>query len=365
MKNIFSVLEQFNIQNGITQIKTVETGNINDTYLITTHLETEPSLVLQKINRKVFSQPEFIMENIRTLQKTYQEKISSSTDCLFDKWNFPKIIPTKSNKDYFIDEVGEFWRAISYIPNSYSTEKIESLEQAKETGRILGLFHSCFANIDINTLKDTLPNFHITPFYLNRYDSILKTLQYEHIENLSDCYHFIEKRRESVYVLEDAKIQKKLTIRVIHGDPKISNILFKNKTNLAISIIDLDTIKPGLIHYDIGDCLRSACNSLGEETESIKDVQFNINIFKAILGGYFPITQDILKENDYLYIHNSIWLMTFELGLRFFTDFLEGDIYFKTEKKNHNLHRARVQFKLAKSIEEKENEIKDFIRKFL
>jgi len=304
------------------------------------------------------------MENIRTLQRNYQKKASHPTTFNFNKWDFPKIVQTKTGKDCLIDENGFFWRALTYIPNSYSVDIIANLSQAKEIGHILGLFHHCFGEIDPNTLKDTLPNFHNTPYYLDRYESIVKNTESTTNEDLDECSRFVEKRRKQVNILENAKNQQKIKTRVIHGDPKISNILFDTQTHQAISIIDLDTVKAGLIQYDIGDCLRSSCNPLGEETDALEDVQFDMNIFEAVLSGYLPAVEEILEKNDYLYIFDSVWLMTFELGLRFLTDFLQGDIYFKTVKKEQNLLRAKVQFKLTKSIEEKEKEMKDFINKF-
>jgi Ser/Thr protein kinase RdoA (MazF antagonist) len=163
-------------------------------------------------------------------------------------------------------------------------------------------------------------------------------------------------------VLETAKAQGKLRPRTIHGDPKVNNIMMDTNTGQAISIVDLDTVKPGLVHYDIGDCLRSGCNFMGEETEQWEKVHFYPDLCKAILQGYLSIAREFLTENDFAYIYDSIRLIAFELGLRFFTDYLEGNVYFKVRHLEHNLARALVQFKLAESIELQETVIRNIIR---
>jgi len=179
----------------------------------------------------------------------------------------------------------------------------------------------------------------------------------EYQESARICSDFIADHRSSADVLEAAKKEGLLAIRVIHGDPKISNILFCAETGQPVSLIDLDTVKPGLLHYDIGDFLRSACNPAGEETMDLEAVRFDIHRCRAGLAGYCSEAGSFLTTCDIGYIFDAIRLMTFELGLRFFTDFLAGDRYFKTTCDTHNLQRARVQFQLAESILNQEGRI--------
>jgi len=162
-------------------------------------------------------------------------------------------------------------------------------------------------------------------------------------------------------VLEDAKASGALFQRPIHGDPKINNIMIDERTGHAVSIIDLDTVKPGLIHYDIGDCLRSCCNPLGEETTEIDEVYFDLDLCRAILEGYLGEAQRFMTKADIAYLYDAIRLIAFELGLRFFTDYLEGDVYFKARHRKHNLIRALVQFKVAESIEAQATEIQGIV----
>ena len=163
-------------------------------------------------------------------------------------------------------------------------------------------------------------------------------------------------------VLEEARAQGRLSLRPIHGDPKVNNVLLDTATGQAVALVDLDTVKPGLVHYDIGDCLRSGCNPWGEETEHWEAVRFDPDLGRALLQGYLARARDFLTDHDYHYLFDAIRLIAFELGLRFFTDYLAGNVYFKARRPEHNLARALVQFKLTESIEAQETAIRAFIR---
>ncbi|WP_044260594.1 phosphotransferase, partial [Richelia intracellularis] len=183
-------------------------------------------------------------------------------------------------------------------------------------------FHKLTSDLPVDKLVDTLPGFHIISTYLNQFTDV--KLQYNRLTQFPEinyCCKFIHDRYTWAYVLERAIIQGNLRLRTIHGDPKVNNIMIDTLTKKSVSIIDLDTIKPGLIHYDIGDCLRSSCNRLGEETQDWKEVSFDTDICQFVLDGYFSIAKDFLTDNDYEYMYDAIRLITFELELRFFTDY--------------------------------------------
>ncbi len=174
--------------------------------------------------------------------------------------------------------------------------------------------------------------------------------------------NFISTRRALAPVLEDAKAQGRLRLRPIHGDPKVNNVMMDANTGLAVGLVDLDTVKPGLVHYDLGDCLRSGANPLGEETQDWEAVRFDLELGRAILQGYLSRARDFLAEYDYAYLYDAMRVIAFELGLRFFTDYLEGNVYFKARHPEHNLLRALVQFRLTESIESQEGAIRAIIR---
>ena len=278
------------------------------------------------------------------------------------RWEFPGLLCTRKGKDFYIDSDECFWRALSYIGSSKVYEKVQGIDHAREAGYVLGKFQSLISDLDTGLLRDTLPGFHITPEYLRHYDEVTSRRKSRAISSrVKYCMDFVEDRRGSAGVLEKAIKEKELILRPIHGDPKIANILMDEKTGKGISIIDLDTVKPGLVHYDIGDCLRSCCNRAGEDARDFDSVSFDISLCRVILEGYLSVASDFLTENDYQYLFDAIRLIPYELGLRFFTDYMEGDVYFRTRYEDHNLSRALVQFKLTESIESSEVAIRKVI----
>ena len=282
------------------------------------------------------------------------------------RWLMPEVLFTKEQQNYYLADDGSFWRALSFIDNSQSFDTIQDLDHAQEIGYGLGMFHYLLDDLPTEELADTLTGFHITPGYLRHYQQLvekvtIKSKKTSFSSEINYCHKFISDRPNLPHILENAKASGKLKLRIIHGDPKINNIMIDCATKQAVAMIDLDTVKPGLIHYDIGDCLRSGCNPLGEETDTWTQVSFEPDLAQAILKGYLKVTQDFLSENDYQYIYDSIRLLSFELGLRFFTDYLEGNVYFNVEHPEHNLARALVQFKLTESIEQQEATIEQII----
>ena len=346
-------------------------GNINSTFLVTVKPAANPTaelaknaatqFVLQCINRQVFPQPKLVIQNMVTLD----DYLSQSAVKPSRRWETPRILPTQQGEHFWIDTAGEYWRAISFIEGAHVLETVEDAAHAKEVGYGLAMFHRLISALPANRLADTLPGFHITPTYLENYEEILNERHSDVLEKDSKetqfCLAFIAARKDWASVLEQAKADGQLQLRPIHGDPKVNNIMM-GANGEAVSLIDLDTLKPGLIHYDIGDCLRSGCNLLGEETEDWKQVVFDVDLARAMLQGYLPLAGDFLTEKDYDYLYDGIRLIAFELGLRFFTDYLAGNVYFKVKHPTHNLTRALVQFKLTESIEQQADTLRAIIQ---
>ncbi len=356
------IVSQFKPNASIADIRPYGSGNINNTFLVT--LDHQPPFIMQCLNTKVFCQPELVMDNICVLSDYVSQRLQQFDLPSKRRWLIPQVLFTKDQRHHHLTKDGFFWRAISFIDNSQSFDTIQDLNHAQEIGYGLGMFHSLLNNLSPKQLADTLEGFHITPRYLKHYQQVLETLETSNIKTspeINYCLQFISDRPNLPHILENAKELGKLKLRPIHGDPKINNIMIDCSTQQAVAMIDLDTVKPGLIHYDIGDCLRSGCNPLGEETADWSQVTFDPKLAEAMLSGYLTIAEDFLTENDYQYIYDSIRLLAFELGLRFFTDYLAGNVYFKVSHDEHNLARALVQFKLTESIEQQEVIIKQII----
>ncbi len=329
------------------------TGNINDTFLV----EAESrKMILQRLNTKIFENPEYVANNI----KAYSEHLKTKLNGSYKKeWVVPEPILTKDGSEYFVDVNNSYWRAFEFIDQARTYEDIQNLQHAKEVGAALGKFHNYLSDLPIERLYDTLPIFHIAPEYLAAFDRARKNYQGDKDE-IKEYLQFIEDRREFFSVLEEAKLAGKLKMRVIHGDPKPSNVMISDDDFKGIAFVDLDTVKPGLIHYDIGDCLRSNCNPVGENGDP-NEVSFDLELMRGVLSGYLPRVKDFLEDFDYDYIYESVRLISLETAVRFFTDYLNGNTYFKVRYPKHNLDRAIVQFELVKSIEAQEKEIKEII----
>lgn len=360
------VANEFKVDGWLVSAVYVGGGNVNDTYdVIFRTVFSEERIVLQHINRKVFKEPEKIMHNMHLVTEHAHQRLIKEHDSADRIWQLPRVILTRKGEDFAIDQNGEYWRAISRIASAHAFDFVQNADHAREVGAVLGKFHSIISDIPCETLHDTLPGFHITPMYLAEYDRVCKTPLAQQLMQSSqvakNVAQFIEERRDIMDVLEKAKERGELKIRPIHGDPKTANVMIDDATMKGTAMIDLDTVKPGLIHYDIGDCLRSCCNPAGEECEDFSQIRFDLAFCKALLRGYKAQSDGILTEADKAYLYDSVRLITLELAMRFFTDYLAGDVYFKVKFEGENLLRARVQMVLCRSIETLESQIRQIL----
>ncbi|BAZ48257.1 aminoglycoside phosphotransferase [Nostoc sp. NIES-4103] len=358
--NLVAIADQFTLQGEVTAVQAFGSGNINDTFLVTLDGSQLQHFVLQRINTQVFRQPQLIMQNMCIFTEHVHKRLQHTP--LSRRWEVPRVLLTQDNQDHWRDAEGSFWRAISFIEGSQSFDTMSDRSHAKEIGYALGMFHNLISDLSPEKLADTLVGFHITPLYLQQYQEVLAKTTPHPSPEVNYCLQFISDRQIFAHILENAKAEGKLPLRLMHGDPKINNVMFDTATQKAVSVIDLDTVKPGLVHYDIGDCLRSGCNPAGEEAADWNDVYFDTDLCKGILDGYLSVAKAFLTENDYAYMYDAIRLIAFELGLRFFADYLAGNVYFKVKHPEHNLERAIVQFKLTESIESQETQIRKIIQ---
>jgi hypothetical protein len=330
-------------------------GNVNDTYLaIFRTTFSEQRFIVQRIRKAVFPQPEVIMQNMRVLTDHCHAKLETEAEGADRIWQLPKIIQTKAGEDWVTDADGDLWRAISQIASAQAYEKVRNPEHAHEAGIVLGL--------PAEKLGYALPGFHVTPGYLAKMDAALATPGGQERLNASveakRAVRFVEARRARCAVLEEARARGDLTLRTTHGDPKVGNIMIDEATGRGTCIVDLDTVQPGLVHYDIGDATRSVCNPAGEDAPELGSVVFDLDLFTMFYRGYQAHAQDFLSPADRRHLFDCIHLIPLELGLRFLADHLAGDVYFKVRYPGHNLRRALVQFKLAESIEAREPAIR-------
>ncbi len=343
------IAKRFLVRGSVVSVDRLGGGLINDTFQVETDDHALPRFILQRINRKVFARPQQIMENLAILQAHIGAGAIPAVDL-----QIPAII-TAGNALYFQDGNGDFWRALTFIDNSCTLQGPPDIAVAEQVGFALGRFHRLFSSLDSASLQDTLPGFHCTPEYLEHYRRVLEQTDLDlRSGDVVFCVESIADNGVDAAVLEDAREQGMLPLRVIHGDPKLDNFLFAKDCGKAISLIDLDTVKPGLLHYDIGDCLRSCC-------QRGAPVVFDLSLCRAMLKSYLSEVDSFFTGQDYRFLFPAIRLIPFELGLRFFTDYLQGNRYFKVTRPRQNLQRARAQFQLLQSIVEQERAIREMI----
>lgn len=359
---VHQAAQQFSAYGRHLQVRPYGSGNVNDTFLVTPKAAPDKSFILQRLNTTVFPEPGLVMHNLRVLTNHLEQHWQEPGGAVKRRWEWPRIIPTREGEDSWVDARGSFWRALSFIPAAHTVDFIRQESQAWEMGFALGRFHLCVSDLPPQSLADTLPNFHVTPAYLQSYDSIRERAPIPKAPEAVYAQAFINERRGWVNILEEAKQAGTLVLRTIHGDPKVNNVMLDNTTGQAVGLIDLDTVKPGLCHYDLGDCLRSGGNPLGEETTAWDQIQFDHHRARAILSGYLSQARSFLTAADYDYLADSVRLITFELGLRFFTDYLAGNVYFHVNHPQQNLWRAVVQFKLTASIEAQEAALRRLVK---
>lgn len=333
-------------------------GLINDTFLVARR-EDEP-FILQRLNPAVFPDPEAISHNLRVVCAHLAARHAQAAPK--EKWQTSRILPTLAGADFHRDPQGCCWRAQNFINETVTHQQVTSEAVAEQAGLALGRFQRLLHDLNPARLRDLLPTFHVTPHYLARYDALAGAGQPPETPENRFCRRFIAERRAGAAILEQARARGILPERVIHGDPKISNILFDRENGEAVAMIDLDTVKPGLTQYDVGDCLRSCCNRAAEEVAEPEAASFDLDLGRAVLRGYLSEMRPLLTYCDFAYFYEAAHLISFELGLRFFTAYLAQSDEFKPEGPEHNLRRALAQFRLTASIEAQERRIREIIR---
>jgi Ser/Thr protein kinase RdoA (MazF antagonist) len=350
--------QAFAVGGAVREVRPHGRGLINDTFLVAFSGGHAARAILQRINRRVFPDPGRIMENLRVLLDHVARRQQNTTG---RDLRFPAILPARDGRDYFVDDAGDFWRALSYLEDTRPLDTLRDPHTAGEIGYALGRFHELTRDIDTRRLHLTRPGFHVTPRYFERFEEACARRAGAADAELEDSLAFAAARRSIVSALEDARRAGTLPPRVVHGDPKLDNVLFDESGRHAVSLVDLDTVQPGLLLTDLGDCLRSCCNPAGESPSDPAEARFDLELCRALLDRYFAETRGLLGAGELRLLPLAIRLIPFELGLRFLTDHLEGDRYFKIDRPGHNLWRARTQFRLVASIEQQAGDIEDLI----
>lgn len=343
------IFNQFNHQSEFKSYKELASGHINDTYLIET--KAKPFFVLQRINHGVFKDIPGLIANKINISKHLQKKLSH----LPPKDLYRKVLTflsTRENKMYYKDTDGNFWNMMLFIDNSQTFEHVSNKEIAYEGGKLSGAFLKLTSDFDASLLSEVIPNFHDMSSRYTQFEEALKTASKERLEQAEQQIGFIKNAKEEMHILQKLKESGEIPIRVTHNDTKISNALF-DKNNKGLCVIDTDTIMPGIIHYDFGDAIRTICNTASEDETDLNNVNFNLEYYNAYKKGFLKSLENSLTPIELKHLPLGAKTIIFIMGLRFLTDYLNGDVYYKTKYPKHNFDRAKNQFKLFKSFEEK------------
>lgn len=352
------IIKNFNIDGEYIGYYLSNDGHINNTFVLEFDdgLGKIKSYLLQLINTNVFKNPDELMENIVGVTE-YLRKIvvdnggDPERECL-------NVYFTSDGKPYYRDADGNCWRCYNFITGAHSCQSIDDPETFANAARAFGKFQCLLADYPSETLHETIPNFHNT---LSRFADFEKAVSDNiagRADSVRDEIDFVLARRDDAGVLVKLLEKGKLPLRVTHNDTKLNNVMFDNETDEGICVIDLDTVMPGLSLYDFGDSIRFGANTAAEDEKDLSKVSLSLPLYREYTAGYLSTAGQSLTPTEVEYLPFSAKLMTFECGMRFLTDYLNGDTYFRIAYDDHNLDRCRTQFRLVEDMERKMENMK-------
>jgi Ser/Thr protein kinase RdoA (MazF antagonist) len=336
-------------------------GHIHDTYRIETVEKEKDDYILQRLNNKIFKNIPELQNNIERVTihlRNRLKKIPGSDikrECL-------RLIPSIDGKSWTVDREGNFWRMYIFISNHRSYNIVDNPAKAFEGGKAIGRFQAMLSDMPGGPLFETIPKFHDIENRLDTFHLKVKENPAGRIEMVREEINNILKREVEMKIILKLGREGKIPLRITHNDTKFNNILL-DENDKALCVIDLDTVMPGYIHYDFGDAIRTAANTASEDEKDLSRIKMDINLFKAYAEGYLSETVATLNNVEKEYLSFAPRLITYTIAVRFLTDFLDGDHYFKIHHEFHNLQRAKAQIRLMISMEEQYEEMKEIISK--
>ena len=347
------IIKKFFVNSQVLNINSIDSGLINKTYLVE-HLcnGINSKFILQRLGN-IFDSYEILIKNHKLITDHIIKKTNNNY-FYNQRWEVPNLIRCKSNSLFTLSLDSEVWRAMSYLDKTFSFTSLEDEKIAYEVGIGLSKFHFLCSDLDCSDFKNSIKHFHNTNYYLDQYITIIRDFDFTKLDNdvnirINNLIDSLSIHIQFVRLLLASLSEKLIDKNIIHGDPKLSNFLFDIEFKHVVSLIDLDTISSGYFLTDLADCIRSICNSAGEDPQNEEKVFFDMNACKNFLKGYFSISFN--KHNpSFRFLPEFIYLIIFELTIRFLTDFLQSNRYFKIKYESHNLLRAEIQFRLLSSF---------------
>lgn len=363
MKIITDIASAFSFKGTLVNSEPYGNGHINDTFALTYDDGSRVKrYILQRMNKSVFPDIDVLMENVAAVTEFLREKIDcrggdSDRECL-------TLVRTKDGKSYYKDEIGDCWRAFLFIENTEAYQIVDSAEVFENAGRAFGVFIAGLADFDASKLGEVIKNFHNTRDRYAKFLNALKADKAGRAAGVAKEIEFVKSREAYCGKVVDMLAKGEIPLRVTHNDTKLNNILIDKDTKKAICVIDLDTIMPGSLLYDFGDAVRFGCSTAAEDEKDLDKVHFDISLYEAFAKGFLSGIGASITDKEVENLAFGSILMTYECGMRFLTDYLDGDNYFKTAYPEHNLVRCRTQFRLVEEMEAKTGDMNLIARKY-
>lgn len=351
---------QFAIRGELTDVREIKTGHINSTYrssYLRPNGETN-RYILQSINHHVFKDPLAVMRNVEAVTRHINSRVLRLKKDLGGQTL--SLFPARDGRVWVEDAEGAVWRCYNFIEGCVTYDVVENTRQAYQAARAFGSFQDLVSDLPADSIVETIPDFHNTPKRFARLMDVAGRDPKGRLASVAAEYEFIRKREDLTNCLLQHWESGAIPMRITHNDTKINNVMIDADLDEAVCVIDLDTVMPGLALYDFGDLARSATSPAAEDERDLSKVQMQMSMFEALVEGYLDAASGFLNEQECALLVDSAKLLTFEVGIRFLTDFLEGDVYFKTERAGHNLDRCRTQLKLVERMEEQEKVMRKF-----
>jgi hypothetical protein len=334
-------------------------GHINDSYQLVNKAAGQPDYLLQRVNHYVFKDVDLLMRNMALVTDHIAEKLRREGAEELER-RMLRIIPTKNGKSYFIDPDGNYWRVLNFISDHVAFDSTRDPELAYEGARMFGGFTRMLSDLPASSLGETIPRFHNLKWRLSNLREGIRDDKAGRLKLVKEEVRYVESSEKLMTTIQDLGEKGAIPDRVTHNDTKINNVLF-DRDHRGLCVIDLDTVMPGYVHYDFGDGIRTFTNTGEEDDEELDRITMDLALFEAFASGFLDSTRDILTRKEVETLVYAGLLFPFIMGVRFLTDYLAGDVYYKIKHKEHNLVRARAQFKLAQDGEAKLEKLKEIV----
>jgi len=345
--NFADIIAKFNTGGGEFEIKNFGSGHINDTFMIRSKTKNGPDFLLQKINHFVFKDIDSLMNNMVYVTNHLKQKIAKTGN---PEKEVLTLIKCNSGKYYYQDEQGNYWRMTNFLHNTKSYDLVTNVKQAQQGGVAFGRFQYLLCDLHPDLLVNTIPDFLNIEKRLNDFSIAIKTNIEQRLANVMEEVEFLLSRSGSMSEILQLGRKGILPLRITHNDTKFNNILLDQADEIQC-VIDLDTVMPGYVAYDFGDAIRSIINTAPEDEKDLDAIQLNIPLFEAFAKGYLSQTISFLTDAELSSLMMGVLLLPYMQAVRFLTDYLQGDVYYKTRFAEHNLQRTRAQIQLLKMLE--------------